>query len=113
MSYLINSIRRDFNSAIHTCAACCLLPATCGSHASPEPHSRRNFTDGSLEHSLYRTTPNLIYVSKVGQAAWEEFALLDATGLTPLDILEMKTLNDAQFLNREATMGTVPPRWPS
>ncbi len=124
-----------------------------------------------LEDSVYRTDPNLIYVSKVSRATWEaaavqrlaafpapvratfqqyhglevgitklmkqngvkmltgsdtsisnllsatwvipgfalhqEFALLAAAGLTPLDILQMTTLNGAQFLNREATMGTV------
>ena len=108
MSYLINSIRRDFNSATHTCAACYLrFPR------QPRAPFAQEFHRWVAGRSLYRTAPNLIYVSKVGQAEWEEFALLDAAGLTPLDILEMKTLNDAQFLNREATMGTVPPRWPS
>ena len=124
-----------------------------------------------VEDSLYRTDPNLIYVSKASRAAWEaaavqrlanfppsaiatfhqysglestltkqmkqngvkmltgsdtsihpifsatwvipgfslhqEFALLASAGLSPLDILQMTTLNGAQFLNREATMGTV------
>ena len=124
-----------------------------------------------IEDSLYRTDPNLIYVSKVSRAAWEaaavqrlasfppsaiatyhqysslesgltrlmkqngvkmlagsdtsisnllsatwvipgfalhqEFALLAASGISPLEVLQMTTLNGAQFLNREATMGSV------
>ena len=42
-----------------------------------------------------------------GFALHQEFALLAASGITPLEILQMTTLNGAQFLNREATMGTV------
>ena len=42
-----------------------------------------------------------------GVSLHQEFALLAAAGLAPLDILQMTTLNGAQFLNREATMGTV------
>lgn len=42
-----------------------------------------------------------------GVALHQEFALLAAGGLAPLDILQMTTLNGAQFLGREATMGTV------
>ena len=42
-----------------------------------------------------------------GFSLHQEFALLAASGLTPLDILQMTTLNGAQFLQREATMGTV------
>ena len=42
-----------------------------------------------------------------GFSLHQEFALLAAAGLSPLDILQMTTLNGAQFLNREATMGTV------
>ncbi len=37
----------------------------------------------------------------------EDFHELAAAGLTPLDILQMATLNGAEFLNRLATMGTV------
>ncbi|MEJ7687059.1 MAG: amidohydrolase family protein [Variovorax sp.] len=37
----------------------------------------------------------------------QEFRELAASGLSPLDVLQMTTLNGAQFLNREATMGTV------
>ena len=37
----------------------------------------------------------------------QEFQELAAAGLTPLDILQMATLNAAQFLGRESTMGTV------
>ena len=119
-----------------------------------------------VDDALYRTDPNLIYVSKATRAAWEaaavqrstlpataaatfrqyyalqqtlpkllkqngarllagsdtatqanwvipgfslhqEFRLLAASGLSPLEILQMTTLNGAQFLQREATMGTV------
>ena len=131
----------------------------------------RNRTTRFVDDPLYRTDPNLIYVSKTSRAAWEaaaqrqlatfpasaiatyhqffglelsltklmkqngvkmlagsdtsihpilsatwvipgvslhqEFALLASAGLSPLDILQMTTLNGAQFLNREATMGTV------
>ena len=42
-----------------------------------------------------------------GFSLHQEFALLAASGLSPLDILQMTTLNGAQFLNRETTMGTV------
>lgn len=42
-----------------------------------------------------------------GFSLHQEFALLAASGLSPLDILQMTTLNGAKFLNREATMGTV------
>ena len=37
----------------------------------------------------------------------QEFDLLGAAGLTPLEVLQMTTLNGAQFLGRESTMGTV------
>lgn len=37
----------------------------------------------------------------------QEFDLLEAAGLSPLDVLQMTTLNGAKFLGREATMGTV------
>ena len=37
----------------------------------------------------------------------QEFDLLSQAGLSPLEILQMTTLNGAQFLGREATMGTV------
>lgn len=36
-----------------------------------------------------------------------EFDLLEQAGLTPLDVLQMTTLNGAKFLGREATMGSV------
>ena len=36
-----------------------------------------------------------------------EFDLLEEAGLSPLDVLQMTTLNGAKFLGREATMGTV------
>ena len=42
-----------------------------------------------------------------GFSLHREFALLAASGLSPLDILQMTTLKGAQFLGREATMGTV------
>ena len=42
-----------------------------------------------------------------GFSLHQEFALLAAAGLTPLDILQMTTLNGATFLNRQAAMGTV------
>lgn len=119
-----------------------------------------------VDASIYRTDPNLIYVSKATKAFWEksavaradvpatalatfqqyyglqqtlpkllkkngakllagsdtalqapwvipgfslhqEFALLAASGLSPLDILQMTTMNGAEFLNRQSTMGTV------
>ena len=37
----------------------------------------------------------------------QEFRELAAAGLSPLEILQMTTLNGAEFLNRQATMGTV------
>lgn len=37
----------------------------------------------------------------------QEFRELAAAGLTPLEVLQMTTLNGAEFLKREATMGTV------
>ena len=37
----------------------------------------------------------------------QEFRELAAAGLSPLEILQMSTLNVAEFLHREATMGTV------
>jgi imidazolonepropionase-like amidohydrolase len=36
-----------------------------------------------------------------------EFDLLEAAGLAPLDVLQMTTLNGAEFLGREASMGSV------
>ena len=42
-----------------------------------------------------------------GFSLHQEFALLSAGGLTPLEILQMTTLNGAEFLSREATMGAV------
>ena len=124
-------------------------------------------TQRFVEDALYRTDPNLVYVSKATRASWEaaavrqtttvpasaiatfhqyfnheqslplllkqngvkllagsdtavianwcipgvslhqEFALLAAGGLTPLEVLQATTLNGAQFLGRTATMGTV------
>ena len=37
----------------------------------------------------------------------QEFRELAAAGLSPLEVLQMTTLNAAEFLGREATMGTV------
>lgn len=50
-----------------------------------------------------------------GSAAWtipgfslhQEFDLLAEAGLSPLEILQMTTLNGAEFLGRESSMGTV------
>lgn len=42
-----------------------------------------------------------------GYGLHNEFDLLAEAGLPPLAILQMATLNPAQFLHREATMGTV------
>jgi Amidohydrolase family len=42
-----------------------------------------------------------------GFSLHQEFHELAAAGLTPLQILQMTTLNGAQFVGREATMGTV------
>jgi imidazolonepropionase-like amidohydrolase len=42
-----------------------------------------------------------------GISPHQEFRELAAAGLTPLEVLQMKTLNGAQFLGREAAMGTV------
>jgi imidazolonepropionase-like amidohydrolase len=39
----------------------------------------------------------------------QEFDLLAQAGLTPLEILQMTTLNGAKFLGREKTMGSVAP----
>ena len=42
-----------------------------------------------------------------GMSLHREFDELARAGLSPLDILQMTTLNPARFLGREATMGTV------
>lgn len=42
-----------------------------------------------------------------GFSLHQEFAELAAAGFTPLEVLQMTTLNGARFLQREATMGTV------
>ena len=42
-----------------------------------------------------------------GFSIHQEFGELAAAGLSPLEILQMSTLNPAEFLRREATMGTV------
>ena len=42
-----------------------------------------------------------------GFSLHQEFSLLTAAGMTPLDILQMTTLNGATFLGRTATMGSV------
>ncbi len=42
-----------------------------------------------------------------GFSLHQEFKALAAAGLSPLEILQMTTLNGAQFMNREASMGTV------
>lgn len=42
-----------------------------------------------------------------GVGLHEEFHELAAAGLSPLEILQMSTLNGAEFLNRQSTMGTV------
>ena len=42
-----------------------------------------------------------------GFSMHREFQELAAAGLSPLEILQMSTLNPAQFLGREATMGSV------
>jgi imidazolonepropionase-like amidohydrolase len=42
-----------------------------------------------------------------GVSLHQEFRELAASGLSPLEVLQMTTLNAAEFLRREATMGTV------
>ncbi|MES2257057.1 MAG: amidohydrolase family protein [Pseudomonadota bacterium] len=42
-----------------------------------------------------------------GFSLHQEFRELSASGLSPLTVLQMATLNGAKFLKREATMGTV------
>lgn len=42
-----------------------------------------------------------------GFSLHQEFRLLAASGLSPLEILQSTTLNGAEFLGRQATMGTV------
>ena len=42
-----------------------------------------------------------------GFSLHQEFRELAASGLSPLEVLQMTTLNGAQFLKRESTMGTV------
>lgn len=44
-----------------------------------------------------------------GVSLHQEFAELSAAGLSPLQILQATTLNGAEFLHREADMGTVEP----
>ena len=45
-----------------------------------------------------------------GVSLHQEFDLLEEAGLSPLKVLQMTTLTGAQFLQREATMGTVEER---
>ena len=42
-----------------------------------------------------------------GFSLHQEFALLGASGLSPLEVLQTTTLNGAEFLGRQASMGTV------
>jgi len=42
-----------------------------------------------------------------GFSLHQEFRELASAGLSPLEILQMTTLNGAEFLNRQSTMGTV------
>ena len=42
-----------------------------------------------------------------GFSLHQEFRELASAGLSPLEILQMTTLNSAEFLNRQSTMGTV------
>jgi len=42
-----------------------------------------------------------------GMSLHQEFDQLSAAGLSPLTVLQMTTLNGAQFLGRESTMGSV------
>ena len=42
-----------------------------------------------------------------GVSLHQEFDLLEQAGLSPLKVLQMTTLNGAEFLKRESTMGTV------
>lgn len=42
-----------------------------------------------------------------GFSLHQEFGLLAKAGLAPLDTLRMTTLNGAEFLGRQSTMGTV------
>lgn len=42
-----------------------------------------------------------------GFSLHQEFRERAASGLSPLEVLQMTTLNGAEFLHREATMGTV------
>ena len=42
-----------------------------------------------------------------GVGLHREFDLLEQAGLSPLDVLQMTTLNGAKFLGREATMGSI------
>ncbi len=44
-----------------------------------------------------------------GISLHQEFDLLEQAGLRPLKVLQMTTLNGAEFLKREATMGTIEP----
>ncbi|NML43901.1 amidohydrolase family protein [Ramlibacter sp. G-1-2-2] len=44
-----------------------------------------------------------------GFALHDEFRLLAAAGLTPLQVLQMTTWNPAEYLGRQATMGSVEP----
>ena len=74
-----------------------------------------NLTKLMKQNGVKMLTGSDTSISNLLSATWvvpgfslhQEFALLAAAGLTPLDILQMTTLNGAQFLNREATMGTV------
>ena len=82
----------------------------------------------SAYRNLYTTQLHLVRIfdeegvkmmagSDVGGSGWEipgfalhqEFDQLAAAGLTPLRILQMTTINAAEFLGRTNTMGTVEP----
>ena len=49
------------------------------------------------------------WLSGPGLTLQEEFVQLGAAGLSPLQVLQMTTLNAAQYLERTANMGTVEP----
>jgi imidazolonepropionase-like amidohydrolase len=99
-----------------------------GWHAAAEKYASRPETMRSAYRNLYTRQLHLVRIfdeegvkmmagSDVGGSGWEipgfalhqEFDQLAAAGLTPLRILQMTTINAAEFLGRTNTMGTVEP----
>jgi len=76
-----------------------LLRRANGGHPLDEAGRRED--DGGLGHRHHW------HLGHPGFSLHQEFRELAAAGLSPLEVLQMTTLNGAEFLKRETTMGTV------